>query len=147
MPKIETICESCGKVFLSYKSQKRKFCSISCKNKCDKRTIICEYCGRKTELKKCEIRVREKRYKIRFCSVDCFRKSIAPKEMPCNNCSKMFLPERTSRKFCSKQCANEARIGVKRGDGFWYEKGYKMIYTSDGDGVKEHILIMEKKNR
>jgi len=63
----------------------------------------------------------------------------------CLFCKKILLAARSRTKFCSKLCFGKNSKGKKVGDGFWYENGYKVLYTEDGKGIKEHIKIMEEK--
>lgn len=145
MQKTQVTCQECGEGFLAYLSQKKKFCSIACKNFCRKKTLICKQCGKGFELNVSTIKAREKRGPIKFCCFNCYKASIAIKEKTCVGCKKQFTPKRKTQKFCSNECSYGAKIGIRTGDGFWYENGYKVIYTSNGEGIKEHILIIENK--
>lgn len=144
MPEIIHYCERCGKEFLAYKIHKRKYCSRKCSDFAEKKTIKCENCGKKFKLLKSHLRVRVRFGKTRYCSKKCYFEAIKIKDIECSQCHKLFKPLRKSSVFCSARCVSDSRKGIKKGDGFWYENGYKVIYTDNGNGIKEHIKIMEE---
>lgn len=148
---IKSACEHCGKVKeYRYPSHVKRFCSYSCArkgvpNKGETVFLTCEQCGEKFELLKSAKQSREKKgKKIRFCSKKCegdYRRTAAP--INCKNCGKEFID--TRGKFCSKECSGQyqKRTGRLKRNGYWMEKGYKVLYTEDGRGIKEHIKVME----
>jgi hypothetical protein len=89
------------------------------------------------------VRVREKKCKIKYCCKKCEIAAIQPENKTCPICNREFKPVRSSRRYCSRACVNKARIGTHLGDGTWYENGYKVLYTENGNGIKEHIKIMQ----
>ena len=147
---IERICECCGKIFRTYPSIKRKYCSKNCsmkkrwesKEKGKRVKIICQYCGKEFELLACESRV--KKGLVHYCSKECrdnARKN--GKYISCQYCGKEFYSIRNH--FCSKECANNYRSEycVKK---TYKENGYIIHhirgYNKKGN-AKEHRLVME----
>ena len=77
MVKKEFICHRCGKEFKTYLNGRKtvRYCSVKCSSN-DKRkdkNRICKYCGKWFI---------EKRYKQKFCSHDCYGKSLIGKKQP-----------------------------------------------------------------
>lgn len=147
----EVKCENCGKVFKSYRSSERKYCSHRCANiisvqkmkeRAERIKYQCLNCGKEFSLLASQMRVRVKTAQVKYCSLDCYYAAIKTKERICAHCQKPFEPQRATSKYCSVKCKNEARIGKKRSE-FWYENGYRVISLGDGVGIKEHIKIME----
>ena len=146
-------CEFCGKEKeYKYKSKIRKYCSYKCSNKANwqtkKRaemvTIICEVCGKPFSILASAKRSREKRSKIRYCSMKCLGIGMSKKKPAiCKNCGKEF--ETTRNSFCSRQCVYEykKKTGIAKKSGYWYENGYKVLYLGGKEGIKEHIKIMQ----
>lgn len=147
-------CELCNKEkTVKYKHQIKRFCSRKCAGKyktlnSKKVTLICENCNEEFEILESEKRNREKNSgtKIRFCSRKCEAENRTYlEERVCPNCNNSFKPNRSESKYCSKQCSYEhfKKTGIKKRNGYWYENGYKVLYTDDGKGIKEHIKVME----
>jgi len=102
----------------------------------------CKNCGK-------EVTTRHKQ--VVFCSHQCFSdysgkdKKI---EVKCDNCGKINLKLKSRIKntnFCNALCQHQYRKEnpPHKKDGYWFENGYKVLYTVNGDGIKEHIQIME----
>lgn len=147
-------CEWCGKEKeYKYKSHIKRFCSHKCSNeykwtqrkKGDAKSIICGVCGKEFEVLLSQIRVREKRAKVSYCSRECMGKGMKKASIrKCLECNKEF--ESTRAKFCSKKCSSKHRTNESQAKepGVWMEKGYRVVYQGNGNGKKEHILVMEK---
>lgn len=118
---LETSCKTCGKIFSSAPSHKRKFCSRVCFAKRNKNLSLnakCGYCKKKFHVKPSKL----KYGKGKFCSFECYRKSqINRIELICQECNKPFLvfpsKVKTGRKYCSYKCAQIAHRG--EGNGKW----------------------------
>lgn len=146
-------CEWCGKEKeYKYPSIIKRFCSHQCSNeykwtkrkRAEMKIITCT-CGKEFSLKLSELAVREKDgNKVKYCSQKCMGKSMKKATIrKCLNCDKEF--ESTRAKFCSKSCAAIHRTNSAQGKeaGYWFENGYKVIYQGNGEGRKEHLLVME----
>jgi hypothetical protein len=150
--KIITKCLNCGGFFHSYRSEKRKFCSKKCsgsfnnfkKSKHSDRVFFkCKECGGGFSMLKSQYKVRSKGgVKVKYCSLKCYYNSKKVTEKKCLYCDVFFKPKRKSQKFCSKKCSSGHR-SVNNTPGFWFENGYKVLYAGNGNGIKEHIKIME----
>lgn len=117
-------------------------------SKSKKVTLTCEYCNKDFTMLKSIKRARENQNgkPIKFCSKQCSGQSrtiLEKKE--CKNCKVIFKPSRTSNEYCTKECFQEYVVssGIRKRNGYWFENGYKVLYTENGKGVKEHIKIME----
>jgi predicted alpha/beta superfamily hydrolase len=69
---------------------------------------------------------------------------LVEKFTDCKYCGKHFKKIRSSREFCSNLCRSSYRRSNNR-PGKWMENGYIVIYSGDGNGIKEHVFKMEKK--
>jgi len=110
----------------------------------EKITVKCEQCGEEFTMLKSTFKAREKKNKVRFCSKKCSSKFRSKKtEKECKHCGKKFITLRNE--FCSKKCVIDFKNenGIFKKNGFWFENGYKVLYTENGNGIKEHIKIME----
>lgn len=145
-------CEWCNKEKeYKYPSLVKRFCSHQCSNEF-KWTIrdrvkmaskTCEVCSKEFEVLDCI--VQKGRRNIRFCSTSCMGQAMKKATLRrCLTCEGEF--ESTRNRYCSKECAATGRTNEAKGqeNGHWFEKGYKIIYTGNGKGKKEHILIMEQ---
>lgn len=147
--KIELIkCAQCGHEFKSYKSSNRKYCSHKCANSVSMQirqdnaahiVFVCEVCGKEFSRLACKAKYRTNR----FCSAICYHASIKVSEKKCPSCGVDFTPASKLQRFCCNKCRYNAQIGTKK-TGFWYENGYKVLYSEKGNGIKEHIKIMEE---
>jgi very-short-patch-repair endonuclease len=104
------ICAGCGKTFIGWRKNKRKFCSHTCygesmRLKRERRT--CKQCGRPYEV----VQAYAKRGQMKdWCSLACYRKATkrgSPVTKICTACGKQFQVEhrhaaRISR--CSREC-------------------------------------------
>lgn len=145
-------CEECGQSFKTKKCFDRKYCSQKCSNLVSQRKRIsdatrvkfnCKFCKKDFELLESKVKVREKIAPITYCSQKCYHKD-KERLIPCSWCKKDFSPQRISIKFCSKDCSYEWRKSkTKLNPGSWLENGYRVIYNSDGKGIKEHINVMQ----
>ena len=143
----ESKCEHCNKIKVyQYKSHIRRFCSHSCARKgkpAKKVTIKCRICQSNFEVTESEKRKREKNgMQIKYCSRKCTGESKRGGNVKqCLNCRNSFYG--TKKKFCAHRCYCEykKKTNIK---GYWFENGYKILYTEDGKGIKEHIKIMEE---
>lgn len=106
MGKITVKCENCGKKFIDYESNHRRFCCMDCKNEyqskvCDDHKIKkCIGCGKT---------FRPKENRTKFCSLDCYfdyirENSYTKVARKCKWCGKEFYPNHHKKQFCSKEC-------------------------------------------
>jgi signal recognition particle subunit SEC65 len=145
-------CVYCNETFKTKIGLTRLYCSQKCSNTKNhkqrsldslRKTFKCKECSCEFHILESKVKVREKFCKITFCSVECFHKSIQ-RVIPCCWCKMDFKPQRLSTRFCSLDCKNEwTKDRTKENPGSWLENGYKVIYTEDGKGIKEHIKIMQ----
>lgn len=148
-------CKNCGKIFFDYIVNHRIYCSHKCANIASapirRRRIIfkCEVCGSEISIIKSTLKFRKK---VRYCSYKCLSIGMKQKnkwtEKECLECKNRFeiLKSRTKRKFCSLICSKRWRIKYppNKRNGYWMENGYKVLYVQNGNGIKEHIQIMEE---
>jgi endogenous inhibitor of DNA gyrase (YacG/DUF329 family) len=142
-------CERCGKqTKAKYKSQLHRFCSHTCaiqntwltRDTAKKIAFTCEHCKQSFEVFKRDLKYRTPKYCSQKCAKTASRKRI---KTICPNCNTEFETNRNI--FCSKKCVADYRKkeGLFKRNGSWYENGYKVLYTENGNGIKEHIKIME----
>lgn len=126
---IEAHCEKCGKIFLKYPSQLKKFCSKKCmlEARMDKTESIefkCEECGKTfSRLKRHVLAAEHKGQKIRFCSKKCKSDNWGKNriEVSCPTCGKKFLQQARLAKSnlsCSPECAKKNPLNPRRFKGF-----------------------------
>ncbi len=148
-------CEHCGKEVTS-KHNHVVYCSHKCANVATAKSrtkrveITCLNCSKVFTETPSAIKYRGE---IKFCSQKCHgqhRVKTGGKWtiLECDFCHKEFskLNIRLRKlNFCSVGCRKKhsRMYPLKRG-GFWYENGYKVIYTGKGRGIKEHINIMQE---
>lgn len=145
-------CLICEKEFILSKKSKKLYCSQKCANipkieklkeRACRKKYTCNNCGIENNVL---LSIKRKDFKFLFCSITCkveYRKKN--KKIECLFCKDEFLPIRSTIKFCSKNCAYEWRkCKTKLNPGSWLENGYRVIYTSDGKGIKEHRKVMEE---
>ncbi len=149
--KVEKRCECCGKNFISYASNNRKYCCKKCattknwekRDKAKTKTLTCEYC--KKSFKVFESDPRFKRTGIKYCSKNCSDKARRTGSFRrCEYCDKEFYS--TRNKFCSQKCVYEYRKAHNTHK-IYYENGYKVKYINGYNkkgNVKEHRYIMEQ---
>ena len=151
---IECVCEHCGKSFkVKYKCRLRKYCSHKCANvasapvrKKERITHYCKICGNPINILESQEMVRQKISEIQYCSVEC--RSAGQKtgeDRICQVCGRIFYSTRNV--YCSLHCKAIAQTNKykRKPAGKWKENGYIVVYAGDGEGKKEHIIIMEKK--
>lgn len=117
----ETSCKTCGKIFFSKVSQKRKFCSRICYVKRDNNLSLnakCGYCKKKFHVKPSKF----KWGKGKYCSKKCYGNSQKDSiQLECHLCNKSFIAKRSGikkgRKYCSNKCSQIAHRG--NGSGRW----------------------------
>lgn len=150
--KITINCVNCGIEFETYATNKRKYCSHACANKITAKTkqlkapkteFICFFCSKKFYLNTSHVRIRQRSGIVKYCSRGCYHSSLSKIIKKCLHCNESFKAKRQRQKYCSRKCFALVRAGVKIGNGFWYENGYRVIYVKNGKGIKEHHLIME----
>jgi len=107
--------------------------------------IACLVCSKEFSLLKSQLKVREKSGPVRFCSVQCSGKFHRKRtERKCLSCQKVF--QSTRNKLCSVEC-RKAWLAIyppRKRSGYWYEKGYIVLYLEGNKSIKEHIDIMQK---
>lgn len=148
----EFICQECGKTFLAYPSQKRRFCSQKCaitKNwekrpRAQLTEIICKNCGVHFFVNSSETRV--KRGEVHYCSLKCRDEGLKRGKMiKCKNCGKEFYSTRND--FCSKKCVYEYRKKTYDHHKIYEENGYLVRYEGGYNkkgNVKIHREVVEK---
>jgi hypothetical protein len=96
------ICIHCGAEFVGRPERPNKYCSNECHFEHNKKIQvqkICGVCGK-------EFIGNENR---QFCSVKCVHASMRQEERPCVGCGKLFAPEKTRTKYCSKECEIQSK--------------------------------------
>lgn len=121
MRTLEMTCEYCGKTFsFDYRQRHvRKYCSWDCKVSASKGQPLdptnriestCDCCGKDIWY----LASQELHSTHHYCSIDCRAKGRARNRrvVTCAFCGTVFTvkPSRTSRKYCSQDCANNAKI-------------------------------------
>jgi hypothetical protein len=127
MPKIKLECHGCGKEIFRYPSAISRrngynYCSLKCRDKIRRQLPDkhCEVCG-------VLFRPKGRRDAHRFCSRACnliWRVSqVVYVKMKCEFCGRVFLPKQNRpysrwvdgkpirKKYCSKECVDNARVG------------------------------------
>lgn len=146
-------CKNCGESFYS-KHQHVVYCSHKCANiasgpvRQKRLAIKCTECEVDMLVTQSWLNAR----RGAFCSKKCSymnKKKETHELTKCSQCGNEFLKLKskiTERNFCNIQCmhAFQKRAPFFKANGYWYENGYKVIYTGQGKGKKEHIMIMEK---
>lgn len=51
-----------------------------------------------------------------FCNIKCYASFRSLKKISCKKCGKQFSPWNKSSKYCSKQCSNHSKLGIKYGN-------------------------------
>lgn len=140
MSKISKLCEYCSEQYLSYEKQNKRFCSLKCKYDYKKIIVQCPFCLSDFQI----TRARKERLQGDHicCSIIC-RDKIREIIMECSHCNKKFKRPRANRRFCSVLCVTEHRKAANI-PGKWMENGYNVIYAGGGQGIKEHIYLMEQ---
>lgn len=148
---IEQRCELCGKAFLTYPSNHRRFCSKKCaitknwekRERAKKVKLICWNCKQEFELSACETRV--KRGTVRYCSAKCRDEAMMTgKIVKCLNCGVEFYT--TRNEFCSHECAREYKVAHYQHKTYM-ENGYEVKFVNGYNkkgNVKVHRAVMEE---
>lgn len=107
--------------------------------------VICKKCKKVFYILPGNLRQRPN---ISFCSKKCDSgKRLGKwKTLNCTICHKSFecLKSRVNRKCCGIICSRKFAGKIRKKNGFWYENGYKILYTGKKNGIKEHRAVMEK---
>lgn len=107
--------------------------------------VVCENCGIEFEKTLSEYNRSIKLGRKHFCSLKCNNDNKKIKQKICLCCKKKFIPNESSRKFCSQSCSatynNKNRKGEKRN---FTEKGKKNIIDTLYNRLNIHILDYEK---
>lgn len=172
-------CQACGKEF-SVRQRGRTFCSVECARKLKRYECKCTECGKLFKSKvsnakwcpecltaTCE--QCEKKFKLpaagetrRFCSKKCFYKSRIGWEPPnkkpfyeieCGICGKKFeVPEirKDKARFCSFECANEAKSQITGEDHPLWKGGFdlygRMLSLNEGSFYRNRKKVLERDN-
>jgi endogenous inhibitor of DNA gyrase (YacG/DUF329 family) len=159
---ITNTCEECGAKTLTYPSQPRRFCSLSCRSKFQARTqmptkprrgvsLPCETCGKPVYRSKAQT---TKRFCSRECLTEASRTSITK---TCPNCGDAFKTAPSADlTYCGRDCYEAARR-VASSAGRMHNgrhaivdhKGYIRIWEPDHPAasqgrVLEHRWVMEQ---
>ena len=110
------VCLECGKEFTS-RNKKQKFCSTECrdKNQCNKKEVLCDYCGKPIKLP--EYRIEKSDH--HFCSNKCkgkWKTNNNTEEVLCDCCGKLIKVQKREIKnynhhFCNDECYRKWNIG------------------------------------
>lgn len=141
----ESPCQTCGSVFTKAQSYCARFCSRKCYLKSRVPDKGCRVCGK--QLPKAA---------MTYCSQECNLKGRrAGKEIPCEVCSEMmYVTEKSTKRFCSYKCSNEAKKGPKSdgpGSKLLRSDGYIAVYypahhdSNRSRYILEHRLVAEQK--
>jgi len=147
-------CDYCNTLYeYTKRSGNSKYCSHKCANNAtaaqrtkERITRVCSTCKQEFTLLESVARSREKRLgkPIQYCSKKCEGLGRRKREVrTCLYCGKPF--ETTRNNLCSRACSDAYKKQEQKlkKEGYWLENGYKVLYTEDGKGVKEHIKVME----
>jgi hypothetical protein len=74
-----------------------------------KPNCICGICGTPIYRRPGLLRV----FKNVYCSLKCYRIATEPIQKSCRICKKLFRPEKTTARYCSRSCANISRRGIR----------------------------------
>lgn len=148
MGKITIKCENCGKKFIDYESNHRRFCCMECKNEyqsrvCDDHKIKkCIGCGKT---------FRPKENRTQFCSLDCYcnyirENSYTKVARKCKWCGKEFYPNHYKKQFCSKECGYKWYSEYKKTDEQIQLQTEKVLKTIEDGRMKQsftkpHLII------
>lgn len=136
----EHFCKHCNTIFLAYRSQNKKFCSIICRDKNRKET-----CGTWKQCQKCDQKFKQRKSTQRFCSKKCFSNSQYI-EIKCIFCEKQFIALSTkNRKFCSKSCFQTNRRGKPHMSEVGKEKNSKSRQIDWSRGVYSNASVGKTK--
>lgn len=115
---MDNICKQCSKVFHTYKSEQRSFCTLECYFESKRIIRKCPQCGKERKHAKAQDRKD-------FCSMICWNKFKQKKTIYiCKQCNKEIIGHPSKiRKTCSKKCANEFRtLPVEEFKRRWYQR-------------------------
>jgi|GEM_PF-2710223 len=165
---VTAICEWCNKeTEYKFKSRIRRFCSYECSNSYkwtirEKSPVIikkCEVCDKEIKILEYELKRREKRNPVKFCSTKCQGVSRTKQEtfvtLTCDNCG-IDITKRhdhvLSNNYCSKKCA-----GIKRRKiSIWSEtnpdkearrKYFRDYVEKNRDSINKRCRLWAKNNR
>ena len=98
------VCEQCGETFSS-KRKSPRFCSLRCSAANQRKPLMrtCLHCGNDFEA--------TKQPKLKYCGAACWsearrKKVVVIEERACRRCGVVFLPTRSNKFFCSRNCGN-----------------------------------------
>lgn len=152
MMMVEIKCATCGILFKRHESRNSKYCSHRCanivsvqkmKDRAERFNYTCLNCGKEFSVLACKAKEKLQRGEIKFCSRPCYYEFRKVPQVACETCGMLFTPKERTQRFCSNACLGRSRVGVQK-TGYWYEHGYKVIYTGNGSGRKEHLKVMEE---
>ena len=154
MGKITVKCENCGKKFIDYESNHRRFCCRDCKNEyqskiCDDHKIKkCKGCGKT---------FRPKENRTQFCSYACYneyinRISYTKVARKCKWCGEEFYPNQYKKQFCSKECGYKWYSEYKKTDEQIRLQTEKVLKTIEDGRMKKsftkpHLIIDKVLNK
>lgn len=142
-------CPTCLSIF----ETKRDFtyCSQKCANlpkvqkfkeKAKRITITCIVCNKPREILYSIWKDKQQKTCSRSCLHIMLKQPWQKEPRVCCICKKSYLPNHKTQKLCSVSCSHTNLTGKVK-TGFWYENGYRVLYTGNGKGIKEHIHVME----
>lgn len=147
-------CKFCGEVkYAKYKSWVKDYCSHTCARKAnpvkgERTSVTCHNCKQEFVLLASVKRAREKNGDtIKYCSKKCESEARTyVKDIQCPICKEVFRQSRKEQITCGRICADKYIVihGIRKGKGYWYENGYKVLYLEGDRSIKEHIKIMEE---
>lgn len=158
MPKVEIVCDYCGKHYWKFpsdiKNKKNHFCSKECHNnfiKGEKVQRVCKTCGKEFEVYK--VSIENTNASGNFCCRECYseylktlvgekNKSYNRKKRKCPNCGKELyvIPSRLrtyKNRFCSIKCRSEYMKEYVGGEKNANWKGGASKYRGDFNEVKK----------
>lgn len=107
-------CEECGLEFDSQGS--RKYCSLKCRRRAEKRRWNAEHSEPRLEFKECEIcgqKFVRRENRRKYCSEECAKAAVrrqqanAKKKKKCEYCGSEFETRNSRRKTCSEECLSK----------------------------------------
>lgn len=133
-------CAGCGDIFECYKSDRKIYCSKTCRHKHLHIIRKCKYCGNSFEVLKSSLNTNASG---NYCSLDCYYMD-GRKQITCINCGLVATVKKHQKhKFCSHKCAMEYLSGIRH----YRWLGPENTHTSRGRGwyaIRQRVLNRDK---
>ena len=150
--KVKFICKACGQIFCDYKSSRRKFCCVDCKNEYNLKKYVertCKQCGASFFIRKTSLKTNASG---NFCCRLCYNQFQATltkesnnhstgKWLSCDECHKSIWVRRYKRQsnknnFCSIKCRSRFHSKNNSGSANSNWRGGHQNYRGDFEHIK-----------